>query len=142
MLGSSTNSFQSLTPVRSISTSYGTFIREESNSLVFTGFGMPSVIPLGIEVRLVTQRVARIQDKVIQLWDGAQTIGENRQNLKAEDDQRYGGDWDRWGLKTDYDIPTGSPSFGIVIDLQPHTQYPCSDTVYIRSVTMRLNLPE
>jgi len=134
--------FQSIFPVRSISTSFGTFTREESNSLVFTGFGMPSVIPLGIQARLVTQRLARIQDKVIQLWDGAQTIGENKQNLRAENDQLYGGDWDRWGLKSDYGIPTASPDFGIVIDLQPHTEIPCSDTVYIRSVSMRLYLPE
>lgn len=134
--------FQSVFPVRSISTSFGTFTREESNSLLFTGFGMPSVIPLGIEVRLVTQRLARIQDKVIQLWDGTQTIGENKQNLQAENDQTYGGDFDRWGLKTDYAIPASSPDFGVVIDLQPHTEIPCSDTVYIRSVTMRLYLPE
>jgi hypothetical protein len=103
---------------------------------------MPAVIPLGIQVRLVTQRLARIQDKVIQLWDGERTIGENRQNLQAENDQLYGGDFDRWGLKSDYGIPTDSSDFGVVIDLQPHTEIPCSDTVYIRSVTMRLNLPE
>ena len=136
------SSFASVFPVRSISTSFGTFTREESNSLLFTGFGMPDAIPLGIEVRLVTQRLARIQDKVIQLWDGTQTIGENRQNLRAENDQVYGGDFDRWGLRSDYAIPTASPDFGVVVDLQPHTEYPCSDTVYIRSVTMRLSLPE
>ena len=134
--------FQSVFPVKSISTSFGTFTREESNSLVFTGFGMPAVVPLGIEVRLVTQRLARIQDKVIQLWDGTQTIGENKQNLEAENDQLYGGDFDRWGLKSDYNIPTSSSDFGVVVDLQPHTEIPCSDTVYIRSVSMRLYLPD
>jgi hypothetical protein len=130
--------FVSVFPVRSISTSFGTFIREESNSLVFTDFGLPSVQPLGIEMRLQVRRLARIQDKTVQLWNGSKTIGENLQNLQAEDDTIYGAQNDRWGVPRDYELPLGSSQFGVVIDLQPHTEIPCADTVILRSVRMRV----
>jgi len=141
-LGSQTRGFQSQSETRSISTSYGTFIREESNSLVFTDFGFADVIPLGIEMRLRTRRVARIQDKTIQLWNGSRTISENLVNLAAEDNQVYGGADNRWGIPSTESIPVSSSSFGVVIDLQPHVEYPCADLVLIRSVAMRLYLEE
>jgi hypothetical protein len=141
-LGSQTQGFQSQTETRSISTSYGTFIREESNSLVFSDFGFLDVVPMGIEMRLRTRRVARIQDKTIQLWNGSRTISENLVNLAAEDDQIYGGADNRWGISVTESIPISSSQFGVVIDLQPHVNYPCSDLVLIRSVAMRLYLPD
>jgi len=134
--------FVSVFPVRSISTSFGTFIREESNSLVFTDFGLPDDTPRGIQMRLHTQRVARIQDKTIQLWDGSKTIGENLADFSAGDDHVYGGENDLWGVPRDYAFPLDSPDFGVVIDLQPHREIPCSDTVYIRSVAIRVYLED
>jgi hypothetical protein len=140
--GSSTRGFQSQSQTRSISTSYGTFIREESNSLVFTDFGFVDCEPRGIEMRLRTRRVARIQDKTIQLWNGSRTISENLVNLAAEDDQTYGGADNRWGIPLTESIPVASTNFGVVVDLQPHVSYPCADLVLIRSVAMRLYLEE
>lgn len=140
--GSPTRGFISQSPLRSISTSYGTFIREESNSLVFTDFGFDNVVPQGIEMRLRARRVARIQDKTIQLWNGSRTISENLVNLSAEDEQIYGGENNRWGIPKTESIPVSSENFGVVVDLQPHVDYPCADLVYIRSVAMRLYLGE
>lgn len=136
--GRSVSQFVSVEPVRSISTSFGTFIREESNSLVFTDWGFDAGTLAGIELRLRVRRLARIQDKVIQLWDGTKTIGENLADLSAEDDHTYGSESDRWGVPRDYGFPLDSPQFGVVIDLQPHTEIPCSDTVILRSVRMRV----
>jgi len=134
--------FVSAVPVRSISTSYGTFVREESNSLLFTDFGFDYVAAKGIEMRLHTQRVARIQDKTIQLWNGSKAISENLADLTAEDLQLYGGATNLWGMRIG-ELPNLSDAdFGVVVDLQPHREIPCSDTVYIRSVAMRLYLEE
>jgi len=140
--GSPTRGFRSQSPLRSISTSYGTFIREESNSLVFSDFGFSAVQPQGIEMRLRARRVARIQDKTIQLWNGSRTISENLQNLRAEDEQVYGGENDRWGIPLAESIPVSDSEFGVVVDLQPHVEYPCADLVFVRSVAMRLYLEE
>jgi hypothetical protein len=86
--------------------------------------------------------VARIQDKTIQLWNGSRTISENLVNLAAEDDQIYGGEENRWGIPLTESIPISSSQFGVVVDLQPHVSYPCADLVLIRSVAMRLYLPD
>lgn len=133
--------FVSVIPVRSISTSFGTFIREESNSLVFTDFGLPAVQPLGIEVKLIATRLARIQDKTIQLVYQNQPISENKQNLLAADTHVYGDAHDRWGITSDRNIPIESSEFGVIVDLQPHTSIPCASTVYIRSIQMRVAYP-
>jgi len=140
--GSATQGFVSLAQTRSISTSYGTYVREETNSVLFTDFGFAAVQPQGIQLRLRTRRQARIQDKVIQLWDGVRAISENQQNLSAEDEQLYGDSDNVWGVPAAVNIPVDSVNFGVIIDLQPHTEIPCADLVYIRSVAMRLYLPE
>ena len=93
-------------------------------------------------MRLRARRVARIQDKTIQLWNGSRTISENLQNLSAEDDEVYGGENDRWGIPLTETIPVSLEEFGVVVDLQPHVEYPCADLVFVRSVAMRLYLEE
>lgn len=140
--GRSVSQFVSAEPVRSISTSFGTFQREESNSLVFTDWGFSSGMVAGIELRLRVRRLARIQDKVIQLWDGTKTIGENLADLSAEDDHVYGAERDRWGVPRDYGFPLDNSQFGVVIDLQPHTEIPCSDIIILRSARMRVYYPD
>lgn len=136
--GRTVSQFVSAEPVRSISTSFGTFETEESNSLVFSRWGFAAGSVAGIELRLQVRRLARIQDKTVQLWNGSKTIGENLQNLQAEDDTIYGAENDRWGVPRDYSFPLDSADFGVVIDLQPHTEIPCADTVILRSVRMRV----
>jgi len=130
--------FVSARPVKSISTSFGTFIREESNSVVFTDWGFELGAVEGIEVRIQAARVARIQDKTVQLWDGTKTVGENLADLSAGDDHVYGSASDRWGVPASFGFPLDSSDFGVVIDLQPHREIPCSDTVVLRSVKMRI----
>ena len=160
-------------PVRSISTSFGTFERTESNAVQFLDFGFDRTpdyvesgyvepnyvknsdyvesgyvepnyvknnagIVVGIEVRLIATRLARIQDKTIQLVFQNQPISENKQNLLAADTHVYGDAHDRWGITSDKNIPIDSSEFGVIIDLQPHTSIPCADTVYIRSIQMRV----
>lgn len=134
----SVRGFVSAEPVRSISTSFGTFIREESNSLVFTDWQFSSGIVAGIELRLRVRRLARVQDKVVQIWDGTKTVGENLADFSAGDDHVYGSESDRWGVSQDYSFPLNSSDFGVVIDLQPHREIPCSDIIILRSVRMRV----
>lgn len=133
--------WRSKQPVRSISTSFGTFEREESNAVVFEDFGFSPGIVAGIELKLVTTRQARIQDKTVQLEFDGEPISENRADLSAGDAHVYGSDHDRWGITSDRVIPIESPLFGVMIDLQPHTSIPCADLVYIRSVLLRVYYP-
>lgn len=132
-----------LTTVRPLtgvtSTGTGRLLTVEANSLLFTAFGFDTgtYTVQGIEVQLVTQRLARIQDRVVQLHY-QQLVGNNLADLAAEDLQHYGSADNLWGL--DQALPWNSSQFGVVIDLQPHTSIPSNNTALIFSVSMRLNL--
>lgn len=141
MQGTGVRVWTSTQPVRSISTSFGTFVTEQSNAVQFLDFGFEQGIIVGIELELRSRRNARIQDRTIQLVFQNKEISENRANFAAENVQRYGGEFDRWGIPSTTAIPVESQEFGIFIDLQPHLTIPCSDTVYIDSVQMRVAYP-
>lgn len=104
-----------------------------SNSLLFRDFGFGGGTVLGVEVETNIVRLSRVRDRTVQLWSGA-LIGVNRASENYDQIQRYGGLDDIWGTTgTDFT----SSGFGVVVDLQPHPQYPSSTTVIIRSVQIR-----
>lgn len=128
----------SVAPLRATSTSTGALTRQEANSLLFRNWGFNAGFNvLGIELRLTVDRLARIQDKVIQLYMG-QAQGRNLANIATENQQVYGGGGDLWGLTQALDWH--DENFGVIIDLQPHQQYPSSNPAVIRSVELRLNV--
>jgi hypothetical protein len=108
-----------------------------ANQLWCTGFGFTGVgTVVGIELRLVTQRLARIQDYTIQLIFNGELVGENYANYMAENDQLYGGVDDLWGTSlTGADIMDGS--FGVMVELGHNRSIPHADTGYIDAIEMR-----
>lgn len=117
----------SVYPVVTSAYSTGRLEGTETNALLFANYAV-SGLASRAELRLHVSRLGRIQDKTIRLWDGSSWIGENRATLDAVDVYTY--TWDDLAVDLTAD-------FGVVVDLQPHTQYPSSNTVYIRSVQMR-----
>ena len=126
----------SVAPLRATSTSTGALTRQEANSLVFRNFGFDNVGDVAaVELRLNVDRLARIQDRTIQLYyNGA--VGRNLADPLSENQQVYGGDL--WGLTEP--LAWTNSEFGVIIDLQPHQSYPSSNPVVIRSVELRLRL--
>lgn len=104
-----------------------------SNSLLFRDFGFTGGPAVGIEVATNIVRLNRVRDRVVQLWSGG-VIGTNRASNNYDQKQTYGGISDLWGMPS---LNTVDSNFGVVIDLQPHPQYPSSTTVIIRSVAVR-----
>lgn len=124
-----------------ILTSDGDVSSNETQSLVFTDFGfdVDKTKVKGIRVKIHVSRLARVQDKIVQIWKNGKAAGENKANLNAEDVQIYGGPDDLWKTqRTDFN----NPKFGVVIDFQPHTQYPSKNTVYFRYVMMQLYIED
>jgi hypothetical protein len=117
----------SVLPVTGVAStvSRGTLIERGTDALLYSNFAYTGTATT-ITARLQVTRLARVQDRIIQLSNGTQLIGVNQARLDAEDDQLY--------------VFTGNftvnPSFGIVIDLGPHTQYPSSTTIYIRDLSL------
>ncbi len=124
-------------PVRATALSNGRLESTGSRSLVFRNFGIvnPGTVQ-GIELELEITRLARVQDKTIQIWYQGQPLGQNRADLSAGDRHVYGGSLDLWGSGN---IDVTDPSFGFLIDLQPHITYPSSNLVYLRRVSLRLH---
>lgn len=134
-----------LTSARAISgrgNFYGELITTESTAIAFTDFGfeLNGKVVEEIELFLHVSRLGRTQDKVIKLWTGEKPFGKNRADLSAEDENTYSGRLKDWELATAKNVPYESSDFGAYVDLQPHTEYPSSVTVYIRNVKMRLKL--
>lgn len=117
--------------------SYGVLQTLGTSALLLTGWqwNIRDATVTGVEVRTHIARLARIQDRVVQLWDGAGRVGENRANLRAADVTVYGGERDAWGVAQ---MDVNSPSWGLVLDLQPHTVYPSANRAIIYSIEMRL----
>jgi hypothetical protein len=104
-----------------------------SNSLLFRDFEFAGGPVVGIEVETNIVRLNRVRDRVVQLWSNG-IIGTNRAGNNYDQKQKYGGASDLWGVPSLNNIDS---NFGVVIDLQPHPQYPSSTTVIIRSVSVR-----
>jgi|AntDeeMinimDraft_6_1070357.scaffolds.fasta_scaffold01068_11 hypothetical protein len=134
----------SKTSIKSTANFFGELVTTESTALVFTDFGfeLDGQVVESIEIRLKASRLGRTQDKVIGIWDGTKRMGANMANLEATDDFTYSGTLGDWKLSSATKLDYVSPDFGVVIDLQPHTQYPSNVTVYIRKVQVRLKLAD
>lgn len=127
-------------PISAVSNYFGGLYTVESSAILFSDFGfdVDSDQVEEIELFLHVSRLGRTQDKTISLYMGKQ-IGKNRADLEAEDENVYGGGLESWKIAS-ANMDYTSPDFGVVIDLQPHTQYPSNVTVYIRKVAVRLKL--
>jgi len=127
-------------PVSGVSLYRGGLITVESTAIAFSNFGFDigQQQVVGVELYLHTTRNARAQDKTIKLFAG-KAVGKNLSDLEALDQHTYSGDLKEWGVNK-LTIDYASEDFGVVVDLQPHTEYPSNVTIYIRKVQVRLQL--
>jgi len=127
-------------PISAVSNYFGGLYTVESSAIVFTDFGFDvnNQDVEYIELYLHVSRLGRTQDKTISLFMDKK-IGKNQSDLEAADEHTYTGGLEEWKIASatmDYN----SPEFGVIIDLQPHTQYPSNVTVYLRKIAVRLKL--
>lgn len=134
----STQDVISAKSINGVSNSFGDIITQESNALLFNDFRFQDIGSINkIELKLEVSRLARIQDKQIQLYFN-KPIGSNLADLSAADSNIYGGTISTWRVKPDK-IDVTDLNFGVVLDFMPHSQYPSSNTVYIRKVQLRID---
>ena len=117
----------SLEPIYGVAVSEGRINQYGSEALLFKNF-LSSGTATAIKATIKVDRVGRIQDKVIQLYDGDKLVGKNVADLKAENTHVY-----EWS-----DISyTLNSNFGIVIDYQPNLTTPSRERLIIRSVLLQ-----
>ena len=117
----------SLQPIYGIAVSEGRINQYGSEALLFKNF-LNSGTATSIQATIKVDRVGRIQDKIIQLYDGDKLVGKNVADLKAENTHVY-----EWS-DINYNV---NSNFGIVIDYQPNLTTPSRERLIIRSVLLR-----
>ena len=128
--------FSTVDAVSGVATSVGGLVQQGARSLVFRGFGIVAQGPvLAVELMLAVDRVSRIQDHKIQLWQAA-VVGRNLADPLAEDRWVYGGALSLWRVDS---LVVDNENFGVLIDLSAHKEYPSRDTINIKEVKIRVD---
>jgi hypothetical protein len=135
----SSNGFVDLSTVDAVSgvaTSQGGLRQQGARSLVFRDFSIPNQgVVQGIELSLRVDRLSRIQDHTVKLWQSA-AVGRNLADPLAEDQWVYGGALSLWRVDS---VTVASENFGVLVDLSAHQQYPSRDTINIKEVKIRVD---
>lgn len=117
----------SLEPIYGVAVSEGRINQYGSEALLFKNF-LSSGTATAIQATIEVDRAGRIQDRVIQMYDGDKLVGKNVADLKAENKHVY--EW----TNVNYNL---NSNFGIVIDYQPNVSTPSRERLIIRSVLVR-----
>lgn len=118
------------------------YISNYAATLYFTDFNFNVTgIITGVELELQTQRLSRINDKVIQLIYNNELLGLNQKLEIAENKQIYGSSTSTWGTVLNSTI-INSPTFGIVVQLEANKTTPFSELAYIDYVKLRIHYTE
>jgi hypothetical protein len=91
----------------------------------------------GIEFRFTVGRGGRVFDETIQLTYNGEFIGENKCSLTVDPLQIYGSPTDTWKVDNISDI-IRDPSFGIVIRLRSHPDWPHKTTPILRGMELQI----
>ena len=113
-------------------------LRMKTNYLVVTGFNwwnLPDTIS-GIEVKIHIDRVGRITDDTIQLYNGA-GFSDNKANKDLSHLKTYGGEADLWGL-TSIEPNDLNDTFGLLLRYQSHPNWPHRSTPNMRYIQIRV----
>jgi len=129
-----------------------------TSQLWCTRLGIPNRVGtvVGIELQLDVQRVARIQDLLIQLTLNGVLIGDNRASTAnpvqsnmytgdfttpvdpVGDNHIYGDAADLWGTTGLTAANIADPTFGVAVSFKSNTIYPHRDLVYLNQVALRI----
>lgn len=105
-----------------------------SRGLIFTHFGFDVSTALAVEVAITADRMARIVDSAVQLWQGS-TVGNNVADLDMSREKVYSGSLkDYWRCS----VNPSSDNFGVLLDFAPRLDMPSSNKLILRSVTVRI----
>jgi hypothetical protein len=134
-----TSNFISSTSLYGISMNYEDEVNTYgTKGLVFTGFGFDtdSTGITKVEVEIVADRVARIVDERVQLWN-SELVGSNVADTSTENRKTYTGDLGAyWGVEN---IDPGAAEFGVLLDFAPRSDMPSSNRLVFRTVRMRVH---
>jgi hypothetical protein len=116
-------------------------IRMKTYYIKVTGFNfqnLPETVS-GIEARLTSNRKGRIVVETIQLCMGDQLVGNNHATLPIMPVKVYGSDIDLWGIESLTIADLQDLTFGIVVRLQSHPDWPHKEPAFIDAIELRIH---
>jgi hypothetical protein len=99
-----------------------------------TSDGFTTTLIDGIEVKILSDKEARIKDTIIQLAQSGSVIGSNKANTNAGNIYTYGGSADTWGTSLTYNDLS---SLQVALKYSSGT-IPHRDSVYVYSVQLKI----
>jgi hypothetical protein len=114
------------------------YISNYAALLYFTDFNFNvSGTVQGVELEFQSQRLSRINDKIVQLVYNNELIGKNQKLEIAENRQTYGSAMLTWDAELNPTI-INSNTFGVAIQLEANKTTPFSELAYIDYVRLRV----
>lgn len=126
---------ETILPLTGVATSTGSMVLQGSNALRLN-FPVAHVdrVPVGLSFRIRSQRLARIEDSVVQLWNGSALWGGNRAQRNTENLSVYGGAADTWGV----DLTAWSDSCAVIVDFEPAARMPSANRLIVYEFALRI----
>jgi hypothetical protein len=106
----------------------------DTSAIPSTSDGSTTTVIDGIEVKILSDKEARIKDTIIQLAQSGSVIGSNKANTNAGNNYTYGGSTDTWGTSLTYNDLS---SLQVALKYSSGT-IPHKDSVYVYSVQLKI----
>ena len=121
-------------PLTGVATSTGSMVLQGSNALRLTfPVAHAGRTPTGMSFRINSQRLARIEETVVQLWNGQQLVGTNQAQRSTDNLIVLGGQLNTWAV----DLNQWSDSWAVVVDFAPRAQQPSSNRLIVYEFALR-----
>jgi hypothetical protein len=133
-----TSSFplETVAPLTGVATSGGSLIRTGSNALrvSFPVAHLDRAVA-GLSFRISSQRLGRVEDSLVQLWNGTSLVGVNHAQWSTLNLQTVGGATDRWGVP----LESWDSQWAMVVDFEPAARTPSANRLIVYEFALRFH---
>lgn len=124
---------ETLLPLTGVATSSGQLVRLGSNALRLHFPVALTGVPVGLSFRIQSQRWGRIEDSVVQLWNGQSLWSVNRAVRNTKNLMVIGGEQDNWGV----DLRSWTDSCAVIVDFEPAARTPSANRLIVYEFALR-----
>lgn len=127
---------ETVAPLTGVATSGGSLVRQGSNALRLSfPVALSGTTVGGLSFRISSQRLARIEDSIIQLWNGTSLVGINHAQRSTENLQTVGGAEDTWAV----DLSQWNSQWAVVVDFEPAARTPSANRLIVYEFALRFH---
>jgi hypothetical protein len=128
---------ETVAPLIGVATSGGSLVRVGTNALrVSFPVALSDRAVSGLSFRISSQRLGRIEDSIIQLWNGTSLVGVNHAQWSTLNLQTVGGVQDRWSVP----LESWNSAWAVVVDFEPAARTPSSNRLIVYEFALRFHL--